>query len=277
MILLSRKTQTRLHQKFAFILLCFMLLLPSVRAAEVLSQDQPTSTQEEENSSARSPKLFRFPIVLARNLTLNLFTQQNLVPFVIGTVGSLAISPADQEISRSVANHAREFGKTGDVLGGRLPVSIVEGALVAGLLIKDDHFRSFGFTAAQAYVTNDILTKSIKATVGRVRPDRSDSRSFLSGHTSDCFAIATVVNDYYGKKWGIPLYTFAALVGISRIEKNKHWPSDVLSGAALGYIAGRSALIGTERELSRKRKITSFLIMPSYERDWRGISVHLTY
>jgi hypothetical protein len=253
------------HYIYAFLLFCLIGLAPSVRAAE------------DENSFAKSPELIRFPIVLARNFTVNLCAQQNLVPLLIGAVSSLAISPADQEISRSVANHAHEFGKIGDVLGGRIPVSVVEGSLLASLFIKDDHFRSFSFTIAQAYVMNDVLTRSIKASVNRMRPDRSDSYSFLSGHTSSSFMMATVVNKYYGKKWGIPAYAFAALVGISRIEKNKHWPSDVISGAALGYISGRSAIIGTERELSRKRENTSFRIEPFYGRDSKGISVSFIY
>ena len=39
----------------------------------------------------------------------------------------------------------------------------------------------------------------------------------------------------------------AALVGASRIEKGKHYLSDVLFGATLGYIAGRTAVRSTER------------------------------
>lgn len=263
--------------RFVLLTLCLLLLVPMVPAAEDSSQNPQVFHNGEKDSSAQDPNLFRFPIVLARNLTVNLFTQKSIVPLLIGTFGSLAIAPADQEISKSMANHAHEFGKTGDFFGGLIPVSVVEGALLASRLTKNSHFRSFGFTMAQAYVTNDILTRSLKASINRARPDRSDSNSFPSGHTSDCFAMATVVNSYYGKKWGIPAYTFAVLVGISRIEKNKHWPSDIISGAALGYLSGMSAVIGTERELSRKGKLASLLITPSYGREGRGISVRLTY
>ncbi len=34
-------------------------------------------------------------------------------------------------------------------------------------------------------------------------------------------------------------YTAATLVGISRITENAHWATDVLAGAALGYVTGR--------------------------------------
>ena len=66
-------------------------------------------------------------------------------------------------------------------------------------------------------------------------------------HTSGTFAFATVAAHYYGMKVSIPAYAVAALVGASRIEKGKHFLSDVVFGATLGYIAGRTAVRGTER------------------------------
>jgi membrane-associated phospholipid phosphatase len=109
-----------------------------------------------------------------------------------------------------------------------------------------------------------------------MRPDGSASTSFPSGHASSSFAIATVVTNYYGKKWGIPLYAFAGLIAVSRIEKGAHWPSDVVVGAALGYISGRTAILGTERELLG-RKISRLMIVPAAERNWRGVTVNLRY
>jgi len=218
----------------------------------------------------------RFHVVLGRNLTSNLFSRQNLVPFLIGTAGSLAIAPADQEISRSLSHHMHEFGTAGDFLGSMVPASITAGALLIGLQSKDDNLRSFGYTLAQAYATNLVLTQGIKLATDRMRPDGSSSNSFPSGHTSSSFAVASVVTNYYGKKWGIPCFVFAGLVGVSRIEKGEHWPSDVVAGAALGYISARTAILGTKREISG-HKTSRLMITPSYGHDWRGVSVYLRY
>jgi membrane-associated phospholipid phosphatase len=257
----------------SFSIIWFALAAP---AAEDSYPEQSTTTPASQTSPGADLKLTRFPAVLGHNLTSNLFTRGNLFPFLIGSAAALAIAPADQEISRSMYNHAHEFGDVGEVLEPIISGSITGGAFFASRLTKNEHFRAFGYTIAQAYVTNGILTAGIKTATHRMRPDGSDSNSLPSAHTSSAFTVATVVTHYYGKKWGIPLYVYAGLMGVSRIEKGQHWPSDVLAGAALGYISGRTAILGTEREISRK-KSAKLMIMPTYGHDWRGISAFISY
>ena len=55
------------------------------------------------------------------------------------------------------------------------------------------------------------------------------------------FAAATVfAMEYKNIKW-VPIlsYSAASLIGLSRITENRHWLTDVLAGAALGYFTGR--------------------------------------
>jgi hypothetical protein len=42
----------------------------------------------------------------------------------------------------------------------------------------------------------------------------------------------------------IPIITYSAatLIGLSRITENKHWATDVLVGAGLGYLTGRQVV-----------------------------------
>ena len=256
-----------------FSILWFTLGAP---AAEDACQDTSTTTQAAQSYPSGDIKLSRFPAVLGHNLTTNLFTRGNILPFMIGSAAALAIAPKDQEVSRSMYDHAHKFGDIGEIVGPIITSSITGGAFLASRLTKNEHFRAFGYTLMQAYVTNAILTQGIKYSTHRMRPDGSASNSFPSGHTSSAFAVATVVTNYYGKKWGIPLYAFSGLVGISRIEKRQHWPSDVLAGAALGYISGRTALLGTKREISGQRN-ARLMIMPTFGHDWRGISASISY
>ena len=87
------------------------------------------------------------------------------------------------------------------------------------------------------------MTGALKLAVGRERPDGSGSRlssSFPSGHVSGSFAFATVIDQMYGHKAGVPLYLAAGFVGLSRLSDDKHFLSDVLFGAVLGTVVGRS-------------------------------------
>jgi hypothetical protein len=238
------------------------------------AQDQP---QPADVKSGGKLKFSRFHRVLGRNLTSNLFTRQNLAPFLIGAAGGLAIAPADQEISGSLYDHAREFGDAGQIIGSVLSPALVGGSLLVSRWTGGDNFRSFSYTLAQAYATNVILTHSLKFSTHRMRPDGSASTSFPSGHSSDAFTMATVVSNYYGKKWGIPLYALGGLIALSRIEQGRHWPSDAVAGAALGYIAGRTAILGTKREIAGNKRSSRVIVVPVHGHDYRGISVRLSY
>lgn len=51
---------------------------------------------------------------------------------------------------------------------------------------------------------------------------------------------ATVSGIYNNKVWvGVTAYSLATLVSCQRLVAMKHWTSDVLFGAALGYFIGR--------------------------------------
>ena len=49
--------------------------------------------------------------------------------------------------------------------------------------------------------------------------------------------------EYKNTPW-VPIvsYSAASLIGASRITENKHWFTDVLTGAALGYLCGRQVV-----------------------------------
>ena len=69
----------------------------------------------------------------------------------------------------------------------------------------------------------------------------SGAVSFPSGHTTVAFGVATVIATEYADKPAIPIiaYTLAGLVGLSRINDNEHWASDIIFSAPLGWAVGK--------------------------------------
>ncbi len=124
--------------------------------------------------------------------------------------------------------------------------SVVVGYLTGRLLDRPELSRGSVRTAL-AVGTASLLCEGIKLSVGRMRPDIapgeprrfrpfSSNDAFPSGHTTVAFAFATALDRETDSPWVPALaYPAAAAVGWSRLEDDRHWLSDVVAGAALGW------------------------------------------
>ncbi|MBI4051844.1 MAG: phosphatase PAP2 family protein [Elusimicrobia bacterium] len=76
----------------------------------------------------------------------------------------------------------------------------------------------------------------------KFRPFVPDRCCFPSGHTTEAFAVATVLDVNFRETfgyWHSPfLYGIAAATGASRIYDHKHFLSDVILGAGIGWSIG---------------------------------------
>lgn len=139
-----------------------------------------------------------------------------------------------------------------------------------GYLFKSQKIETTTLLATQAYITAGTIESLLKLVTGRQRPSYYDpdateaeptfhgpfykmgsdingnklNSSFPSGHTTVAFAAATVYAMEYRDRPLVPImsYSAATLIGLSRITENKHWATDVLVGAALGYLCGRQVV-----------------------------------
>jgi membrane-associated phospholipid phosphatase len=98
-----------------------------------------------------------------------------------------------------------------------------------------------------ATVTDLGLTLLLKDTTNRERPDRSDDRSFPSGHASVTATLETLASrnlDYLSLSkrsrtlLRVGLASVTAGTAWARVEAGRHFPSDVLAGIALGHFLG---------------------------------------
>lgn len=83
-------------------------------------------------------------------------------------------------------------------------------------------------------IATGLIVLGIKRAAHRKRPTYNNYNSFPSGHTAYAFAMATLWSARYSKL-RIPLYLLAASTAIARIYLGKHYPSDVLVGAVIGF------------------------------------------
>lgn len=132
-----------------------------------------------------------------------------------------------------------------------------------GRIAKDARAADLGLHGTEALVVGNGLGLVLKGIIGRARPlvdtenpydyklfrgfgrGQSNYRSMPSGHTIAAFAAASAVTSETSRWWpssiwyiAPAMYGGAAMAGISRMYNNKHWASDVISGAAIGTMAG---------------------------------------
>lgn len=80
----------------------------------------------------------------------------------------------------------------------------------------------------------------LKNATHQLRPDNSAYNSFPSGHTAQAFAAATFLSEEYKHRFPwmpYAAYGIAGSVGVMRMVNNRHYISDVLFGAGLGYLS----------------------------------------
>jgi hypothetical protein len=118
---------------------------------------------------------------------------------------------------------------------------------VVGHAAGSERGADTGRDLVRAQISAASWTYLLKYSVNRTRPN-GDPRSFPSGHASASFATATVLQEHYGWKLGLPMYAAAAYVAAERVTQQKHWPSDVVFGAAIGTISGRTVTLHVRRE-----------------------------
>ena len=139
------------------------------------------------------------------------------------------------------------------------PALVAAGLNFAGVEGRSDHWR-FLASSAMAYGIMATIVNPIKHTAKEMRPDGTSRNSWPSGHTATAFVSATILHKEYGltrSPWySVAGYAVATATGVMRVLNNRHWVSDVLSGAGIGIVStelayGLSDLIFKGKHLKR--------------------------
>lgn len=243
----------------AFIVLTFTTVLPAqtlpltqtlppaVPASPVIAPpttSAPASADLAGRSSEPLPSFGSLFKDLGRDFTRLPSVENGLILGVAGAL-SVGVHENDPAITRSA--HASQgldtLFESGAALGsGYAQIGAAFATFAIGHAMHSSSVSVLGADLVRAQLMTAVITQGLKFAVDRARPDGS-RYSFPSGHTSASFATASVLQRHYGWKVGIPAYALAAYVGGSRMQENRHYLSDVIFGAAVGVVAGRTATI----------------------------------
>lgn len=131
-----------------------------------------------------------------------------------------------------------------------VPIALGAYFLIQGAAADVKPNEKLGFELLQTYAYTALATQFFKVAIGRARPATglnsttfhpfqqldNDRWSMPSGHTSSAFAMSTTLaantdSDLLKVVYFVPAF----ITGFSRVYHNRHWVSDTIAGALLGY------------------------------------------
>ena len=156
-------------------------------------------------------------------------------------------------------------------------------AMVVGLKLGGYEGRSdwprLLASAGMSYAIMAGFVNGIKYTAKEMRPDGSTANSWPSGHTATSFVGATLLHKEYGLTrspwWSVAGYGVATATGVMRVLNNRHWISDVMSGAGIGIMSTELGYALCDLMFKGKGLLRNDLVMDSKNPSFFSISMGL--
>jgi membrane-associated phospholipid phosphatase len=252
----------------------------AVAAAAAAAQDLPSTI-------ASLPHLVLIDLrdVLGAPLTWKAPQWERFSLAVAGVGAAALLDGRVRDAERRDHNHlADQIANDFEPLGSGGAWVVLGSFYLDGVFGHDAKARSVGEDGMIAsLIAGGIISPALKTISGRRRPHDATrtfdfsafggQSSFPSGHTTQAFAVASVIATHYEAGWvqGVA-YGSAALVAFARIHHQAHFLSDVTAGALVGTVVGRAVVHRNAEE--RRRFQVAPLVGP---RNQPGIGVTLSF
>ena len=228
----------------------FALLVAATWSASAASQELgPSTLAGSDTTQEMPPTPLTMPLAVSQPYVVRWWE----AAAVAGGVGALLAD--DRHVLHDVREHPTSgAGDVADVFRqvGNIKVysALTLGALGVGVLSKDAGITRTGAQLAASGALAAASFGLLKVVTGRSRPDVGEGAyefhpfagggSFPSGHSAMAFALATTLGDASHSTWVTAgLYVIATGTAWSRVYDERHWPSDVFMGAALGVTSAK--------------------------------------
>jgi len=223
-----------------------------------IPEPEPSSTVAQPDSARRPPGILTLLKKDAKHFaTAPLhWGRSDWTKLGIGMLAVGGIILLDDELLQSVERNSngttRRIADTVEPLGSEYSWGVLGAFFLTGKYLNDGKARAVAEDGlASSLIAAGVITPILKAAIGRQRPSQTGETfalgnggmSFPSGHATQAFAVASVIASHYDSPWvRVAAYGLAGLVGWSRMENNAHYASDVLAGALIGTVVGRTVV-----------------------------------
>ena len=204
----------------------------------------------------------RFPHRFIEDSKYTFLRTDNIIALLLAGGASIAMhnTDADNNIWDNCQSHSVFHGFTDEslnIIGSpatHFPAAGLWYAISAEN--KDELNKGRAYTMLTALSINGAVTLGLKA-IRNDEPPNDKGWAWPSGHTSSSFTVASVLDEFYGHKVGIPAYLLATVVAYRMVDTGDHWASDCIFGATLGWVVGHS-VAGKYKQL----EIAGFDVLP---------------
>ncbi|MGY3087052.1 membrane-associated phospholipid phosphatase [Hymenobacter sp. UYAg731] len=233
----------------------------------------PAQAQQPTNLPADSAIYIPRPTNKARAVVLRIAGPSALV-----ALGVLAHSPrysavlcqAKQDVQAETQEFFGGFDAHGiDDYSRHAPLALAYGLMATG---HHGERSAVGFTLIYlaAHELDEGIVSNLKRITAEPRPyNAQDLSSFPSSHTAQAFLTATLLHEQYGRQYpwvSVSGYAVATATGAMRLMGNKHWATDVLAGAAIGFLSAETVwhLYPAFTKMLPPRLAHKMLLVPTY-------------